>query len=105
MIETRANGPKPADSGNLSALPQWSRRALLHRSWQLGLGAAAVTPRFARFPTAFAARPGLFVPSAQDRANRLTVILHHNQFSFDPHESYGDASVVLLGVYEMLVQL
>ena len=105
MTDTGANGPKPADSGNLSALPRWSRRALLHRSWQLGLGVPAFIPPFARFQTTFAARPSLFVPSTQDRANHLTVILHHNQFNFDPHESYGDASVVLLGVYEMLVQL
>jgi peptide/nickel transport system substrate-binding protein len=36
---------------------------------------------------------------------RLTVLYNHNQFDFDPHAVVADSSLVLLGIYEMLLQL
>jgi peptide/nickel transport system substrate-binding protein len=41
----------------------------------------------------------------QQERERLTVLYNHNQFDFDPHAVVADSSLVLLGVYEMLLQL
>lgn len=94
----RARTARASGSGALAASLS-SRRALFGQALQFGSASVAglLLGRSER---------ALAVPRiAQADSNRLTVIYNHNQFELDPHAVFGDSSIVLLGPYEMLIQL
>lgn len=79
---------------------RWSRRAVARAPLRLGLASAGSWS---------SGEPGAgergHAARRQETPNRLTVLYNHNQFDLDPHAGVADSPLVLLGVYEMLIQL
>ena len=99
---TKARTLDPSSGGVSSGILEgrWSRRWAVGAALGLGLASsgALVAGRSPVEGRGNAVR-------RQEAPERLTVLYNHNQFDFDPHAVVGDSSLVLLGVYEMLLQL
>ena len=99
---TKARTLDPSSGGVSSGILEgrWSRRWAVGAALGLGLASseALVAGRSPVEGRGNAVR-------RQEAPARLTVLYNHNQFDFDPHAVVGDSSLLLLGVYEMLLQL
>ena len=108
MIEG-PHAPRRVGPITTTAASYLSRRAALSHGLRLGLVApvGAALEAGAGDEGSAAPRPvtGLRSARRQGQRDRLTVLYNTNSFDLNPHTSYSDASLLLLGVYEMLVQL